>query len=324
MRKLKEFFRRKPEIAFYWCASCGGCDEAVFDMAEDITKITDMADIIFWPIAMDTRYEDIKAFKDKRLFATFINGAVRTFEQEKIAKLLRQKSKLIIANGSCAHTGGVIGLANFFTKEEILKKSYANMDITENPGGIIPGHDGSDFSVFYGMVKPLNQVIDVDYYIPGCPPEPELIKNALFMILKGKLPEKGRVLAEDKALCHYCHLLDTMPEKIFLQKFKRLHETLWDNDKCFLSQGIICMGPVTRGGCGSRCVKAGMPCRGCFGPLDNSEDMGIKALLFVSALIDGKDEATIREKIDTIPDPAGLFYRYSLAASILKGKITDN
>ncbi len=319
MKNFKKIFGKKPEIAFYWCASCGGCEEAVLDMAEDIRQITDMADIIFWPIIMDTRYKDVKSFKDKRLFATFINGAVRTFEQEKMAKLLRQKSKLIIAMGTCAHTGGVIGLANFFTKEEILRKSYTQGAITENPRENSSGYTG-----FYEKVKPLNRVIDVDYYIPGCPPSPEIIRNALFMILKKKLPEKGRVLAKDKALCHYCHLLDTMPEKICLEKFKRLHETFWDNDTCFLSQGIICMGPVTRGGCGSRCVKAGMPCRGCFGPLDNTEDMGIKALLFVSALIDGKDEAGIRKKINSIPDPAGLFYRYTLAASILKGKITDN
>jgi F420-non-reducing hydrogenase small subunit len=105
-----------------------------------------------------------------------------------------------------------------------------------------------------------------------------------------------------------------------IKRFKRLYEKEWDPARCFLDQGLICLGPATRGGCEERCIKANMPCRGCFGPPDNVIDQGAKILSFLASFLDSKDEKELREIADSIPDPGGLYYRYSLAASILKGK----
>jgi coenzyme F420-reducing hydrogenase gamma subunit len=96
----------KPKIAFYWCASCGGCEESIVDLAEDILEVAQAVDIVFWPVAMDFKRKDVEAMPDGSILATMVNGSIRTSEQEEMAYLLRRKSQILIAYGSCAHTGG--------------------------------------------------------------------------------------------------------------------------------------------------------------------------------------------------------------------------
>jgi F420-non-reducing hydrogenase small subunit len=114
----------KPKVAFYWCASCGGCEETVVDLAEDILGVVEAVDIVFWPVAMDFKYKDIEAMPDKSIVATLLNGAIRSTEQEEMARLLRRKSQFLIAYGACATSGGIPGLANQFPREQILKFNY--------------------------------------------------------------------------------------------------------------------------------------------------------------------------------------------------------
>lgn len=317
----------KPKVAFYWCASCGGCEESIVDLAEDILKVTEAVDIVFWPVAMDFKYSDVEDLKDGEIAACLINGAIRTDEQGHLAKLLRKKSKLLIAHGSCAHLGGVVGLANFYKRQDLLDRAFKEVPTMKNPKGILPQvrtkESGKELELpeFHDIVKPLDQVVDVDYYIPGCPPPPELVKNAIMAILEDKLPSKGTVLAEKKALCDSCSRRESKPDKVKITTFKRIYETEWDPTKCFLDEGIICLGPATRGGCGERCIKANFPCRGCFGPTDNVEDQGSKFLSALASIIDSDDEEEIKRITDSIPDLAGLFYRYSLASSILKKRL---
>ncbi len=92
----------KPKVAFYWCASCGGCEETVVDLAEDILGVVEAVDIVLWPVAMDFKYKDIEAMPDKSIIATLLNGAIRSTEQEEMAHLLRRKSQFLIAYGACA------------------------------------------------------------------------------------------------------------------------------------------------------------------------------------------------------------------------------
>src|SRR5512135_3755618 len=114
----------KPKVAFYWCASCGGCEEAVVDLAEDILGVVEAVDIVLWPCAMDFKKADIEARPDKSITATLLNGAIRSSEQEEMARLLRRKSQYLIAYGACAQLGGVPGLANQFSREQILRFVY--------------------------------------------------------------------------------------------------------------------------------------------------------------------------------------------------------
>jgi F420-non-reducing hydrogenase small subunit len=321
----------KPKVAFYWCASCGGCEEAVVDLNEDILKVVDAVDIVFWPVALDFKKKDVEAMGDGEIAVSFINGAIRTEEQEEMVELLRKKSGLIVAFGSCSHLGGIPGLANFWNRETIFTSSYKTVPSVSNPDGIVPQQKTNipegelTLPEFYDTVKTLDQTIDVDYYLPGCAPPPDLIMNAVTAILEGKLPEKGAVLAPEKSLCDTCPLGEKKPEKLSIKEIKRPYEIKSDPEKCFLEEGIICLGPVTRSGCGERCINANMPCRGCFGPTKEVLDQGAKGLSAIASIFGVEDEEKMTEEdmkklIDQIVDPAGLFYMYSLPSSLLKRK----
>jgi len=316
----------KPKVAFYWCASCGGCEESIVDLAEDILKVVAAVDIVFWPVALDFKKKDVEDMLDKSIAVSFINGAIRLSEQEEMVKLLRRKSGLIVAHGACAHLGGIPGLANFWNKETIFRRAYETTPSTDNPGKIVPLEksivDGKELTLprFFDTVYALDQVIDVDYYLPGCAPPRDLILNAVTAILEGKLPPKGAVLSPNKSLCDDCERNKTKPEKLTVKEIKRPWEIILDPEKCFLAQGVICMGPATRTGCGERCIEANMPCRGCFGPTDQVFDQGAKFLSALGSIIETNDVTEIEKIVETIVDPAGTFYRFSLPSSILKRK----
>jgi len=318
----------KPKVAFYWCASCGGCEEAVVDLNEDLLKVADAVEIVFWPVALDFKRKDVEALRDGEIAVSFINGAVRTEEQEEMVKLLREKSSLVVAFGSCAHMGGIPGLGNFWTRDTIFQRVYNEVPSVENPEGTVPqertgiGIGELTLPEFYDTVKTLDQTIPVDYYLPGCPPPPDLIMNAVNAILTGKLPEKGAVLAPEKALCDTCPRAERKPEKLSIKEIKRPYEVKLDPEKCFLEQGVICLGPATRSGCGETCIRANMPCRGCMGPIKGVIDQGAKGLSMIASVLglEGEDEMTeedIRKLINGLVDPAGTFYRFSLPASLL-------
>jgi len=316
----------KPKVAFYWCASCGGCEEAIVDLAEGILKVVEAVDIVFWPVALDFKRSDVEAMPDASIDVSFVNGAIRLSEQETMAKLMRRKSKMVIAYGACAYQGGIPGLANLTEKEAILDYVYrqapSNSDGAANrPQQHTRVQEGElELPEFYDMVKALDDVIDVDYYIPGCPPTPKITLRAIEAILQSQLPEKGAVLAGDRALCYECDLNSTKPEKLLVSQLKRVHQVIPERDKCLLAQGIMCLGPVTRGGCEALCVHGGMPCTGCFGPLERVRDYGAKALSAVASIVDTTDEKALAKAFEGLPDPAGTFYRYSAPASYLERK----
>ena len=321
----------KPKVAFYWCASCGGCEETVVDLNEDILKVTDAVDIVLWPVALDFKRKDVEALGDGEIAVSFINGAVRTGEQEEMVELLRKKSGLVVAFGSCAYLGGIPGLGNFCTRDTIFQRVYKEVPSVENPEGTTPQEktavDVGELTLpeFYNTVKTLDQTISVDYYLPGCPPPPDLVMNAVNAILTGQLPEKGAVLAPDKALCDTCPRAENKPEKLSIKEIKRPYEIKLDPEKCFLEQGIICLGPATRSGCGETCIKANMPCRGCFGPVDGVIDQGAKGISMLASIlgVEGEEKMSdedVNKLINQVVDPAGTFYRFSLPASLLRRK----
>ena len=270
----------KPKAGFYWCASCGGCEESVVDLAENILGVVDAIDFVFFPCAMDFKKSDVQAMPDKEMTVCFINGAIRTSEQLEMAELLRQKSAFIIAYGACAHLGGVPGMANLYTKDSIFKAAYGNELSTVNPSYTLPQvktkvPEGElTLPSLHDTVKSLSQVIDVDYSIPGCPPPVKLLVGAVTALLSGNLPPKGTVLAPDIAVCEECERNKTKPEKLLVDSFKRPHEALIDREECVLAQGFLCLGPVTRSGCGAACPNGNMPCTGCLGPMVESKTTG--------------------------------------------------
>jgi len=313
----------KPKVAFYWCASCGGCEETVVDLAEDILKVVEAVDIALWPVALDFKLKDVKAWKPGEVTVAFINGAVRLSEQEMWVKLLREKCPLVVAFGSCSHLGGIPGLANDKTRQEILANKYLRSPTVDNPQGTLPQEasevDGYELELpkFWKRVRTLDQVIDVDYYLPGCPPPPKLVMEAVLAILEGKLPPKGSVLAPEKSLCESCPRKDSKPDRLSISEFKRIATSTPDAEECFLAQGYLCMGPATRSGCGERCIRGNMPCRGCFGPTPGSLDQGAKMLSTICSVGEAETEEAAQAFADTLADPLGTFYRFSLPASVL-------
>lgn len=316
----------KPKVAFYWCASCGGCEETVVDLNEDILKVVAAVDIIFWPVAMDFKREDVAKMADGEIAVCFLNGAIRTTEQLEMAEMLRKKAKVMIAFGSCSHLGGIPGLANLFTKQQVLDGSYQEVVSVVNKEKVYPQEttkvpEGNvTLPGLFETVKTLDQVVDVDYYLPGCPPPTNLIMNAVTAILEGKLPPKGAILAPDMALCNECARKDSKPDKPMIKEYFRPHQIKADPEKCLLAQGLVCLGPGTRSGCGAACVTGNMPCTGCLGPTDQVKDYGAKVMSAIASLADANEEADIDKIMDGIPDPVGTFYRYSLPASLLHRK----
>ncbi|HEY3416306.1 MAG TPA: oxidoreductase, partial [Armatimonadota bacterium] len=251
----------------------------------------------------------------------------RTSEQLEMAELLRRKAKVVVAFGSCAHTGGIPGLANLTDAESILYRAYEESPSTVNPEKIRPQVETKvpegtvTLPSLDNTVKALDMVIPVEFYLPGCPPPPALILNAVMAILKNELPPVGSVLAPDIALCDTCERKDSKPDKPLISGFKRPHLAIADPEKCLLAQGFVCLGPATRSGCDNACIKGNMPCTGCGGPTSNVRDYGGKALSAIASLLDCGDDAEIEKQLDQIPDPVGTFNRYSLPASFLYRRV---
>ena len=212
-------------MAVYWGAACGGCCVSVLDVHEALFDVVAAADLVFWPIALDTKYQDVEAMPDDHIDLTLYNGAVRNSENEKIAKLLRKKSKILVAYGSCSHLGGIPGLANFTTKEALLQRVYRDSESTINSTGIIPQTEVEvaegilELPEFYNDVRTLANVVDVDYFMPGCPPQTARLVEVFTAIVSGaELPPPGSVIgAGDKAQCDECSRKKT--ENKYITKF---------------------------------------------------------------------------------------------------------
>lgn len=313
----------KLKLALYWAAACGGCDVAVLDVHEKILDIAAAADIVLWPVATDHKYADIEKMEDKSIDLCLFNGAVRNSENEHIAKLLREKSKVMVAFGSCAVAGGIPALANFKEREDILNRVFMETPSTVNPEAVFPvtecpvAEGTLHLPEFFGFVHSLNQVVDVDYYVPGCPPTAERIWEVVQAVVTGNLPPQGATVgALEKSLCDECSR-EKKDKKI--KRFYRTYEIIPDPNQCLLEQGLLCMGPVTRGGCGAQCINANMPCRGCYGPLPGVIDQGAKYISSLGSIIDAHTEEEVGKILEGIVDPAGTFYRFSMSTALLKG-----
>ena len=310
--------KEKLTIAFYWAASCGGCEIAVLDVNEKILDVVAAADIVFWPVAIDTKYKDVEAMPDKSIDACFFNGAIRTSENEKMAKLLRQKSKILVAFGSCANDGCVKGLANLWDRKTVFERAYLETPSTENPESVIPKtnvkvKEGElELPEFYDTVKTLPQTVDVDYTISGCPPPIPCIISMFTAFISGNLPPKGSSFLPNKSICDECPREKKNRE---ISEIKRIYEIDDDGETCFWDQGVICMGPATRAGCGAQCPNVNMPCTGCGGPGPRVIDQGAAAISALASI------ATTPDVVKQVVDPIGTFYKYSLANSILRRKV---
>ncbi|MEN6299186.1 MAG: oxidoreductase, partial [Anaerolineaceae bacterium] len=226
----------KPKFAMYWAASCGGCEISVLNTNEKILDVDANFDVVFWPVAMDAKYKDVEAMEDKSILLTLFNGAIRNDENEHIAKLLRQKTQILVAFGSCANEGCMPALANLSNVKEIVDTAYTTIS-TDNPNGIRPQPNYTvpegelHIPTLYPTVRTLDQVVDVDYYMPGCPPESQQISAVLDLVIqviqgKAQLPPKGAVIgAGVSTVCDECK---RKRNEKSIKEFKRIQEIMLD------------------------------------------------------------------------------------------------
>ncbi len=338
----------KIKLAIYWAAGCGGCDVSLLDSDEKILNIGDMAEIVMWPIAHDGKEKDIAAMEDGSITVSIINGAIRNEENEHMAKLLRQKSALVVSYGTCACFGGSPALANLVPggHKEILDYVYKELPTSanfqkeeghgDNPVMPLTSYDAPEGTLtlpaLYDTVKSLDQVVDVDYSIPGCPPTQKSITqllNALvaFVYHGEALPPKGTMIGvTHKTLCDECH---RTKENRRITEVREPYQVDVDPQLCLMDQGILCLGPATISGCGAPCTWAGQPCRGCYGPTEVVDELGASMFTAVASLFPVLDEDPlcsedqIIELMETVKDPLGYFYAFSMSKSLIKRSVVE-
>ena len=311
----------KPKLALYWASSCGGCEIAVLAVHEAILDVAAAFDIVLWPCVMDFKKKDIEARADGEIDVCLFNGAIRNDENAEWAHLLRKKSKVMVAFGSCASEGSMPGLANFADRKTVFQYVYQDSPSTDNPKGVLPQTttvvpEGElELPTFWNTVRSLDQVVPVEYYLPGCPPEAKWIAVAVEAILKGELPPPGSVIGMDVTVCDEC---DRKRAEKKITRFYRPYEIIPDPETCLLEQGLFCAGIATRAGCGALCPQVNMGCRGCYGPNEGVIDGGARLIGALASVLDAKKPEDIDAILDTLPDPAGYFYRFGLAHSLMR------
>jgi F420-non-reducing hydrogenase small subunit len=319
----------KPKFAMYWAAGCGGCEIAVLNTGPKLLDVDAAFDLAFWPVAMDAKVKDVQALPDGAITLTLFDGGIRSDENVAMARLLRRKSKILVSFGSCACEGSIPGLANLSPAGEIVETAFTTA--TSDVKGVRPvarwkGPDGDlHLPELLPVLRTLPQVVPVDYFMPGCPPESERISEVLDLVLRAlsgqaELPPPGSVLgATASTVCETC--ARKRNEKTIIA-FRRIQDGKTDPELCLLEQGIPCNGPATRGGCGALCPKAGAQCIGCYGPAEGVVDFGGRLIAAFGSVIDGKTPEEIERVLDGLPDPAGQFYRFSLAGCLLRAART--
>lgn len=233
-------------IALETLASCSGCEISILDLHEEILELMDDAEIVYAPILMDQK-------TIPEVDIAIVSGSVRNQENKERLEELRAKSKVLINYGTCACYGGITGMADLYTPEEVTSRTYTDnpsTDPADLPSEVVPKllsivHAASDFT-------------DVDAFIPGCPPKERLIGDILIPLVNDEAPNVPK-----KSVCADCK---RSMEHVEFDKIHRRVEGNPDPGKCFLSQGYVCLGSVTLGRCGALCTSAGVPCHGCGGP----------------------------------------------------------
>ncbi len=316
---------RKLRLALYGAAGCGGCDVAALEIHEHVLELLSAAELVFWPTAVDATHADLEAIPDGSIDLCLFNGGLRTDENVAMARLLRRKASVLVAFGICATHGGIPGLANAGSRAELIERVYRGSPSTDANGRPCPRTAiGPDVELELPELlfrhRALHRAVPVDYFIPGCPPDGAQVWAVLQAAVAGTLPPRGAILgAGSRSVCDECSL----PKKQrAITTLRRRHEATPEPEWCLLEQGFVCLGPATRSGCQARCTAAAMPCRGCYGPAGDTVDQGAAMIGALGSLLAAGSESELQKTVETLVDPVGTFYRFTLAESPLGRRVT--
>ena len=288
---------QKLTVATTWLQSCSGCHMAFFDMHAELLDVMQLIDIKYSTIM------DVKEVPE--VDVGLVEGAVANEDNAELLNTFRQRCKTLVALGTCACFGGVPGLRNLHDRGDVLQRGYVQTESTVD--GKVPA--GEEIPALMDSVKPIGQLVKVDFQLPGCPPTPGAIRDALMALAKGEAPE-----VKTRNLCEECNrkkerMLVASRDFVTSNVLAPNELATIDRELCFLEQGVLCMGPATREGCGSRCLHGNMPCRGCMGPTPDALEQGAK---MVNALASILPAGALMFNEDVV----GVGYRYSLPVSI--------
>ncbi len=260
-------------VAEEWLNACSGCEISVVDMGERLLTVLDLVEFVHIPVLMDHKYYgqlgDGKHIHIPEADVGIISGSIRNSEHLEVAEEMRKQCKIIVALGTCATHGGIPALANSYENQEIFDRYYSTE--TTDKCDFLPS-DG--LPTLLDATYALDEKIKVDVYLPGCAPHPDQVFMGLAALL-GLMP----LALADKSVCDTCPTIREGKGQV--KQLRRFLEAPHygapdepiDKMRCLLEQGFLCMGPVTKAGCGGdgvvpRCIIARVPCRGCYGPVE--------------------------------------------------------
>ncbi len=178
----------KPKISSDWLAGCAGCHMSLLDMDERILQIAELADIRSTPIT------DLKTPDESGVDVGILEGGVNNSYNVEVAERMRKRSKCLVALGDCAVFGGVPAMRNFFELQDSLRRAYIETESTDESGKI---PNDPELAV-PTEVRPLGDVVAVDIFVPGCPPDADTIFYVLSELAQGRKP----VLTDGKLQWH--------------------------------------------------------------------------------------------------------------------------
>ncbi len=290
------------KVVSEWLNACSGCEIAIVDMGMRLLTVLEKIEFVHIPVLMDHKYYGQKGErKELEIPAAdvgIISGSIRNEEHREIAREIRKKCNIVIALGTCATHGGIPALCNSYTTADTLKRYYSTETTDE-----VEEYPSQGLPPLLDYCYALDEEIEVDLYFPGCPPHPDLIFKGLSSLLEG-----GSVSLPEKSVCDMCPTKRMGKGSVkTLKRFLRTPEDMafdrpLNEMRCFLEQGYLCLGPVTRAGCGGdgqvpRCISARVPCRGCNGPVKHDGNQMLDMLAALAS--NGID-------IDSIPEFASL------------------
>jgi len=223
----------KAKVAFFDFSSCEGCQLQIANLEEEILDLIDIVEVVSFR-------EVMKEHSDDYDIAIIEGSIMRPMDVERIKKI-RKNAKILIALGACATIGGINKIRNQWSPENVKKEVYGNENLKGN----------KFFDVF--KTKAVDEVVDVDYYIHGCPINREEFKKVITSVALGKKPE-----IPNYPVCVEC----------------KKNENI-----CLFELGKFCLGPITRAGCNSICPSNGSACEGCRGILKKPETECIMDIL---------------------------------------------
>ncbi len=258
-----------PKVFFYALGACGGCEAVLLDCGEELLSLGEKIEFRIWPLFSACR-------EDEEAEIVFVSGAVLHQAHEEALKRWRKRARFLVALGTCATHGGLPAFLNQWPIEERFKGVYLQ--------GFREASAEEGLPHLKERVKALDEIVSVDVLLPGCPPKGGQILEVAQALWQGTIPALPR-----HSVCETCpYQRQGKGEVKELQRFLGPVEegVPVEERRCFLEQGFLCLGPVTRAGCGGeeppQCLKVGVPCRGCFGPV---KDAGNPMLDMLNALV---------------------------------------